>query len=243
MNNELDKMLKDWAINKSPDSDHLHDLSLKINEKISSNSNLNVGNIVVRKVLFLQKLLYAGIGAVAAIFIMLLVNAGDTVPSPVDSSYGQIVNSGKLFSCMQELFPDNLRWITESAGKINLGLETHNNVSSSAPLLIRISIVSRERGSKVWKPEWSSDITLRGEELIEIAPTRDDADIITLWVYSLNDGKLAVDTSIKLDTPVRFAVENTNIIKPGESTVLLSLTEEDVEYKVLQTITRLDKNA
>jgi len=245
MNNELDTMLKDWAINKSPDKDHLHDLSLKINKKISSNSNLNVENIVVRKVLFFQKLLYSGIGAAAAILILLLVNARDTVPPPplVDSSYGQIVNSGKLFSCIQELFPDNLRWISESAGKINLGLETHNNVNSSNPLLVRISIVSRERGSTVWQPEWSTDITLSDEELVEIAPIRDDDSIITLWVYSLKDGKFAVDTNIKLDTPVRFAVKNTNIIKPGDSTELISLTKEEIEYKVLQTITILDKNA
>ena len=236
-------MLKNWAATKSPDKDHLHDLSLKINEKISSNSNLNVENIVVTKVLFFQKLLYSGIGAAAAILIMLLINCRDTPSSQVDSSYAQIANGEKLFSYMQELFPDNLRWISESDGKINLGLETRDNANSSAPLLIKIFIVSRERGSKVWKSEWSTDITLRDEEIVEIAPTRDNDDIITLWVYSLDDGKLAVDTSIKLDGPVRFAVQNTNIVKPGDSTELMSLTEEGIEYKVLQTITRLDENA
>lgn len=248
MNNKLNIMLRQWADNKSIDDKHLLKLSTEINEKITNNNYIITETIVTPKVLLFHKLSYAGLGAIAAIFIMLLsLNIRDkAVTSPLGAiSLDQVVASKKLFEGMKELFPQNLHWVAESSEGVTLGIKTppSDMPDSSEPMHIIISVVSRQNNSKNWQPVWNANIIFRGGKLAEILPTHDSANKVDLWVYTLNDGKLAVDTNIKLDIPVRFAVKNSTIMEPGIAAELITLREENIEYKVFQTITPLENNA
>ncbi len=80
---------------------------------------------------------------------------------------------------------------------------------------------------------------LRGQDIVEVVPNRNSANKLALWVYPLNDGKIAVDGSISLDAPVRLSCKVDAVVQRGVPLELMSLKDGEIEYRVFQTVTDL----
>ena len=109
------------------------------------------------------------------------------------------------------------------------------------PAVVRLVVVSRRVGDVAWQPVWSTDVLLRGEEMVEVAAGRDSKDLLALWVYPLENGKVAVDTTLSLHTPVKISARSNTVVGRKEPNELVSVREGDAEYRVLQTVAILDK--
>lgn len=258
MSDKLDNVLQDWAARKKSPEEHLMEIASRIRTEAARERYCKETNSAV--VPFWSKLGYAGLGAVVTLIVSLfyihslapvrLPSSGNGSAAKLAAIPSDRVEIGmRLFDEMEKMFSDRLRWICDSNGDIGLGIETTSggiDVDSPA-MLVRLTVVVRRIGEKAWKSAWSTDVMLRGEEMVEIVPDREKDTTLALWVYPLADGKIAVDTSLSLEMPIRQAqgrpvqlasMVNT-VVEQGEPLEVASLRTGDMEYRVFQTVKAL----
>ena len=252
-NEELDRALKEWAVANKPASENTDDLIRRITLEARRVTYENrFSDAWSEPVTIWRKLSYASLGAVFAILVCAVFlrmplgpstqTAGkETSPAGMAGiSAEQLQSNSKLFSEMKRMFPDGLRWIAQSDGEVGLGIEEtrqDNTAAKSSPMMVKVTVLSRKTGETVWHQAWNADLILHGQDMVEIVPDRKLADNkLSLWVYPLDDGKLAVDSSISLRLPVTIASRLNAVVTPGEPTEMASLLLDGVEYRIFQTV-------
>lgn len=149
----------------------------------------------------------------------------------------KLAASQSLFNETQQMFAKRVRWITETDKDVDVQVEQADGApSDSAPVLMRLTVVSRKKGGQVWTSVWNSDVLIRGEDQVQIAPDRQAGNLLTAWVYPMADGKVMVDTNLELDLPVRIGSSMRNVVEQGVPMEMASLNTEDSEYRVFQTV-------
>ncbi len=250
MNNRLDKLLKEWVSQNEADGKHLKYLEKKITEE-AVRSRIQADS-ATEPFPFWQKMSYAACGAVAALIIVALyINLASTqeCPNPVDNhapaladvSRQKIESSRGLFNELDALFSDQLRWVWESNGNIGLGIESleEGDAEQAQPVLVKLTVLSRSRPRCAWQQSWNTYVMLRGEEMVEIVPDQGPKNKLALWVYPLEEGKLAVDTDISLNIPDTIALSTSTVAEPGKPVSIASFNTSDREYKIYQTVLAL----
>jgi len=251
MNEELDNLLADWAKRNSPGEDRLAELSQRISREALRQSRVQPRTEPAR-VLWGARLAWFAAGAVVGILVCAacafwLLGARGTPPDAAaalafaDISADQLRVDRRLFDEMENLFSDRLRWVAESDGDVGVGVEAiHGGVGAeSTPAHVRLAVVSRRAGDVAWTPVWRSDVLLRSEEVVEVAPGGDPRSRVALWVYPLSDGRITVDLSLHLAGALCVQVDVDEVYAPGRPAEVLSVRSGDAEYRVLQTVSLL----
>lgn len=249
MNDKLGNMLHDWAAKRASAEEHLRELADRIRTEAAREKCKKTSLVIIP---FWSKFGYACLGAVVTLIVSLFYIhslAPVRLPSSGNGSAANLaVISGKqieterrLFGEMKRLFSDRLRWISESNGDMGIGVESlpGGSPEDSLPMLVRLMVVSRKSGESTWRPVWNTDVLLHGEEIVEVVSNRESDNRLTLWVYPLADGKVAVDTSLSLEMPVRLSSRMNMVVQPGQPCEIVSLRSADTEYRVFQTVTAL----
>ena len=156
----------------------------------------------------------------------------------------EIADGRRLFQEFEELFADDLRHIVNTDTDVRLAVwpVSGGPITHLTPLLIRVLVVERNRGEASWHELMKVDLLTRSQELVEAVPEPKSDNRLFLWAYFLPDGKVAVDSSIRLAAPIRASVDVTNVLTPGEPARVFSLETEDAEYRVFQVVVPLAKH-
>lgn len=249
MNDKLDDLLKQWANAGSAGAEHLHNLSRRISTEASHRRQPAV--LVAQPAP--GRLLYLGLGAAAALLIVFgsrlvsnrhATEVGNGGESLATISAGEMQGIRKLYGETERMFADQLRYISQSNGDIGMGVETipGGAVEDARPVLARIVVVSRGPGESQWKRVWSSDVLLRGEELVEVEPNPGTDNRVALWVHTVSKGQVAVDTRLLLKIPVVVSSSASVIQSQGESESIAAFLRDGTEYRVYQAVRALDGN-
>jgi hypothetical protein len=238
--------LRQWADRKKAGTEHLASLQRRIaTDAARCHAAANEDEPVV--VPFWSKLAYAGLGAAvtAVVFLAGLQHLAKQPATLADDTIHlgsitprQLENSRKFFTEMERLFPLELRWVAQSDGQVALGVESvpDTPVSDSKPVAVRVLVLSRKAGDTAWRQAWNADLIVRGQDRVEVVPDRLADNKLTLWIYPLEDGKLAVDTQVDLHLPVTLATRLDTVVIPGQPWEVASMTIDGTEYRVLQTV-------
>lgn len=242
MKNRIDEMLANWARSNTPPDSHLENLGDRIVTEAAkarwAQEPLTVFPLAAR-------FAYAALGAAAAfVACILYVNLVRPQSSPTGDgsilariSTRQIEADSRLFAELERMFPSQLRWVSRSNGDIGLGVESEiGGETAASPLLVRIVVVSKRAGEKIWKPVWQTDTVVRSQEMVEVVPNRKTGDKLVLWVYPLSDGNLAVDTGLSLCSPFALTSRTSSVAKPGAPSEIVNLKMDGAEYRVYQTV-------
>lgn len=252
MSTNLDHELKEWAKRRQPGQDLLDGLASRVVTEAARHryQGRESGHTVRGGVWF--KLGYAMAGAAGAVLVCALWfgllktsvpagNGGDLarLTSPTEA---QMDAARKLFAETTRLFPQQLRWIAQSNGEIGLGVESDpNRKGSTEPaLFVRLVMVKRSVGETRWTQAWTTDVVLRGEELVEVEPRRKMNDKLALWVYPLDNGKVAVNTAVVMVHPLPMNKRTDVVVGMGEPSEIASSRQGNEEFKLLQIVERLD---
>ena len=250
-NNEVNNILQKWAEENGAGDVHLERLQGRIVDRVR-HIDLDAESSVSVFVPFMFKAGYASFGAVVALVTVVLCNAFLVRPS-VDVERqdfalalasipdDQLMTCNKLFKEMDRMFPDRLRWISDSDGRVGLGVDSiQGGVNSDVEtLMVRISVVSRTGNKEPWRKVWNGDVLVRGEEMVDVAFGDNASSRLAMWVYPLADGKLVVDASINIEAPVCVSSEVNAVVQNGVPMQLMSIRDGEVEYRVFQTISGL----
>ena len=249
MKQELDNRLREWSQRHTPGAEHLAQMASRIVETAVRNRYQDSQVRAAHRISLGVKFGYALAGAVLAIVGFMVctaryqpsVSAGPSAPGLaqlVTPTASQLETIGRLFQETARLFPRQLRWITQSNGDVALGVESDESspVPDTQPMLVRLVMVKRAVGEKEWIRAWSTDVVLRGEDLVEVTPSRQWNNKLTMWVYPLDNGKVAVDTSITLVKPSVVSARIDTVVALGESVEVAHVVNGHEEMKVFQII-------
>lgn len=257
MKNDPDAILARWAAARSATPEHLDTLTRRItNEARRRRLESVVGAYERQPVSLWGKLAYSGLGAAvtAAVFLLVLGWPNLSPKAVRDPDHGvdlagisimQLAANRQLFGEMQRLFSDGLRWVAQSDGDVGIGVEDAPRQNSSAkavPMLVKVTVLSRKSGEQGWHQAWSADMLVHGQDLVEVVLDRRSDNKLTLWVYPLDDGKLAVDTSVSLQLPVPLVSRINAVVARGQPAEIATLHSGDTEYRVFQTVEFVNPN-
>lgn len=258
---KLDKLLKQWATAHATSEEHARKLADRIVDELTADGSPVLDPAVDRRVPIprCRRLAYAALGIAAALLIAATVSFLSRWPSVPDevvshgedtsstvASIGQseLQASARLFHEMEMLFADDLRWVADTDNEVRLGIcpVSSGPVAGATPLLVRVLVVQRNSGEAAWRKVMETDVLTRSQELVEMIPDPRLDNRLLLWAYVVPDGKVAVDSSIRLTTPIRASVDVTNVLTPGKPANVFSLQTEDAEYRIFQVVTPLPKH-
>jgi len=243
----VDSKLKNWAAGHQAPQAHLDALAARTVTEAARRRFVSVEPVRTGSQ-FLARLGYAATGAIVAGFVLVFgfqsgaprMAGGEfcaasrlAAPTP-----GQVSTIAHLYAETARLFPQRLRWIAQSNGDVGLGVEASEEswIADTPPMLVRLVVVSRTGKDAAWRPVWSTDVVVRGEDLAEIAPNRNSSNKLALWVYPLQNGKVAVDTVVELDKPLRLASRQSAVVTAGEPAQVATMRLGDTEYRLFQTV-------
>lgn len=150
----------------------------------------------------------------------------------------QLTARAVLLKEMENVFPDQLRWVAESEDKVSVGLlsEARPAWRETAPIAIRVVVVSRKTSNQDWTPVWTVDVVTRGEEVVALTPQCSGVGKLLLWTYLMPDDMVAVDGSIALPDPSPVHCSFSGIQQEGTTKAVLWVQADHVEYRVFQTV-------
>jgi len=247
MTDKLDSLLKDWSSHMAAGDKALAGLEQRI--ALGMREARHGASAALQETPAFSpwgRLAWFALGAatafaIALAFVRLPAAANNAdIPALVRSS-GSV---HRLFNEVNRMFAGNLKWIAQSDGAVELGISPDKDDSTrdGEPFAVHIAVVSRAEGEGPWKKVWESDILTRSEQAIDIALNRKRDDRIGLWIYPVQDGRLAVDSRVSLNAPVKICSESSDIVDDGKPTVIAVVTIGSREYRVYQTVTRLRAN-
>jgi hypothetical protein len=246
---QLNDMLRQWAHNQEPSDECFTQLQKRITagavEWRYAERKTEQRRFLPMPVF--SRLSYAVLGAVLAAVIAGYLSArfGGSNGSELKTAAGlavispqRIVTAQSLYNETSQLFDANVRWVVDSGQDMDIQIDAvpAGAAQKHSPVLMRMTVVSRKKGEKTWKSVWNSDVMIRGEDQVNVAPDRQAGNLLTAWVYPLEDGKVMVNSSLKLDVPVRIGSSINNIVEQNVPTQVALLKTEDSEYRVFQTV-------
>jgi len=252
MKTDIDGLLKDWSARHSPKQEYLDQIAGRIAVDAARQRYLRHSAPFATGISLWGKLAYGAVGACVAVLVMVIGvgyfnavvarNSGASLAALALPSATQRGSLQELFAETSRLFPNQLRWIVQSNGDVALGVESEGTgQGSNAPaMLVRLVLVKRTAGETTWKQAWTTDVVMRGEDRVEISPNRKEHNKLTLWLYPLENGKVAVDTSIAIDQPLRVSGRLDTVIGIGEPAEVAAYNKGGDEYKLLQTVEPLN---
>jgi len=131
------------------------------------------------------------------------INLGSITPR-------QLEDSRRFFGEMERLFPRELRWVAQSDGQVALGSNPSltSRPPTPSPLRSGARAVAQDRRHNL-APGMERGPRCAGQDRVEVVPDRGAENRLTLWIYPLEDGKVAVDTQVDLRLPVTLAPGST----------------------------------
>ena len=257
MNHPIDEQLQRWNAEQVEDESRLAEIKGRIMEALPSvmAEPTVLGTESVRRTgghpMLVVRFGYAALGAAACLIIMLAVSrfavpdvlngtgAMASVRDMVALPEARVAAGCRLFKELETLFNGDLQWVAESNGEIAMGVGESPEASDGDPVLVRLTVMQRVSESADWTSAWQSDVVVRAQEAVDIVPRGEGASRLTLWVYPMNDGKIAVDTALALTAPATFRVNETIVAKPMVPVQVGEGTENGIEYRLYQTVVPL----
>lgn len=252
MKTDIDGLLKDWSARHSRGQEHLDHIAGRIAVDVARQRSIALPAPVATGIPLWGKLAYGGLGACLAILVMAggawyfktpaTPGTGTSLAALALPSASQRGSLQQLFAETSRLFPSQLRWIVQSNGEVALGVDSEGTgQDSNAPaMLVRLVLVKRAAGETTWKQAWTTDVVMRGEDRVEIAPNRKGHNKVTLWLFPVENGKVAVDTSIAIDHPLRVSGRIDTVIGMGVPAEVAACRKNGADYKLLQTVEPLN---
>lgn len=246
-NTNLDRMLKDWAEARAPACDRMDRLYCRIRHGIIARRYEQELEKAPARIGLLPRLAYVALGSAVTLVLAALwffhvhpANNGDATRFAAISAQRAAAGE-KLFAEMERLFAQDLRWVTESNGDMEVGVGALPGGAGrqNVPALVRLTVVARAEGQKTWRPIWNTDVIVRGEDRVEISPNRKADNRLALWVCPLDDGKVAVESVISLNAPVKAGGRLGTVVAQGVPTEVMAVRSGGTEYRVFQTTTML----
>lgn len=253
----LKSVLREWAARQAPTADQMKQLATRITRAVhqepSPARNTEHSRIILLPVW--GRFAYTALGAAAAVVLLLGIfrlnlrepatGEGDALAADGNDLSEKVAQEKlTLFREVNAMFGQRVRGVVEAGNNMVIdvaGDRTAEQLNAAPIIVVQIQMMTRRTGSAKWTPVWSTDIMARGEELVEKSSDSKDGNKILVWAYPLEDGTIAVDSTLDMIAPLKVKWTGNNVLTPGKSVRVQSATTDSQEYQILQTARILGK--
>jgi hypothetical protein len=250
---DLDQLLRQWAVRHGAEGPDAQRLAQRVVDALDRPGGSDeVGVDAPRPGATLRtRLLWAVLGAAATLAVVSLWlgvlrrsprHEEVAVEGPrIEILQPQIEANSRLFAETGRLFGPDLRWIAETDGEVELGLQpvAGTPLAASPVLWIRVLVVRRAVGGSSWQTLLTADVLTRNEQYVEARADHGGGGRLALWGYVLPDGNVAVDSRLRLTAPTRLSADVSSVFAPGKPVQILAVATDEGETRVFQVVTLL----
>lgn len=261
---QLDKLLRGWADRHATDPQSLDRIHGAIRQAMDNDGgpSLTESTIAAAPRRRPHRALWLSIAAVAAMLLVILSSTSlplfspkrtqIALPNPPEDNGDvqaaitpeQLAHETKLFAELDRMFGRQLRWIAESDGSIEMGIEpdatTATQPANSNPVTIRFTVAKRGQGERDWSVIWTVNLVARNEQLVQLQPAKANSPSLLVWAFTLPDGKIACDAELSFGGSDGLHVSASELQSAGDVREVASAEEGGVEYRVYQAVQLLD---
>ena len=218
----LDRLLSQWGENQSPNESDLTRMSSKIIQSLDQHPNpteqpqpLILANSDSQWPAVRPAVAWFALGAAAVVLLALGYNwlapsvAGPSkiakqITLPPAFSWlqdDQLRNKALVLNELESLFDHKLNWFTDSADKVQFGIEgqsSRSDANAISPQVIAVRLVVERRpvGRSDWTIAWAIDVVAKNEAVVRLTSDSADDAKFAMWAYVLPDGEIVVDTDL-----------------------------------------------
>jgi hypothetical protein len=252
---ELTELLRAWADAQSPTAEEKQRLHARVTAALSGASSLAgvPPELPPHRSAAWGRVVWFALGAAAVLAAVLIWPRGEGGRSALPPAAvaddpqafamlpaADLAQKAALLAEVQRLFADHLAWIAENGREVRIGTAADDEKAApGASVVVRVVVVARKRGTDAWTPVWKTDAVIRGEQVVELAPTNDRDGRLQLWAYPLADGTIAVDADLRFAGALPVQFDYSGLQKAGVPSHAFSAKGPDAEYRVYQTVALL----
>ncbi len=212
----LDRLLSQWAENQSPNASDLARISSKIIQSLDQHPNRTEQPLILANSdSRWPAVAWFALGAAAVALLALGYNwlapsvegpskiAKQTTLPPAFSWLrdDQLRNKALVLNELESLFDHKLNWFTDSADKVQVGIEGRSSRSDAKAILphaiaVRVVVERRPVGRSDWTIAWTIDVVAKNEEVVRLNSDSADDAKFAMWAYVLPDGEIVLDTDL-----------------------------------------------
>ena len=254
---QLKTVLKDWSVHQAPTAERMEQLTTQITRAVHQEPSPARGTERARFILLpvWGRFAYAALGAAAAVVLLLGIfrfdlrgtagSEGDVFAADGNGLTDKVAQEKlTLFREVNAMFGQRVRGVVEAGNNMMIdvaGDRTEAQLNAAPIIVVQMKMVTRQAGSTKWTPVWSTDIITRGEELVEKSSDSKDGNKMLVWAYPLEDGTIAVDSTLDMIAPLKVKWTGSSVLTPGKSVRVQSATAGSQEYQILQSARVLGK--
>ncbi len=252
---KLDNLLQAWARQRAADASTLHRLRTQI---LAEAERHTCGSGRGREARQPLRLSPTWLVAAASLLVALglgyagfrlgsqdppdsIAPATDTaVPAFAQLDPPAMHTAATLLAELERIFDQRLQWVAETSGQVRLGIaEPGSHVGGQPTVLVRITVVQRDPARATFQLLWSAQVVGGDQQLVRLGNGPGgaaDEPRWQVWAYALPDGRIMVDSELRLPGPVRLHVACGGVQDSGVPTKVYAGRQGDGEFEVYQTV-------
>ncbi len=256
--NQLDRLLEDWADKSAVSKDNLAALQQKVVEQLAEGSANALE--LARPSMASRRFVAAGLATAAVLLVSIgvwryslwqpttgnpsqiasLINGDDSVGSFEAYWPKHLVRQQRLLAEYQDVFGQGLAWVAETDQSCDVGLAASGakEVAPSEYIAIQLWLVARNKQDGQSEVHTVSVLVGR-EELVEI-PAAAGGGQLVIWAYPVDEGMISIDFRYQPSSVVGAEIDGSNLQRVGRVTNIHSFERDGVEYRLYQTADLLD---
>ena len=183
---------------------------------------------------------------------------GTFVTAPFDEGLALAIETSSqqrqqtLLDRYQEVFGDDVQWVSELDGDVNIRLSRSSSLrdqqalgsaKKSVFLSIRLVLVSLDHSAdqRQWQVVRDVNLLTEQEQRVDFTAQQTGSDF-SIWACPVDRDLVSIDLDCQLAAPLEIKVTTSELQKTGETAEIFSTTLDGVEYRLYQTAVRLDQS-
>ena len=148
-----------------------------------------------------------------------------------------------LLSELEWMFDQRLQWVAETSGQVRLRIaEPGEHVGGQPTVLVRITVVQRDAARATSQVLWTAQVVGGDQQLVRLGngpAGATDEPRLQVWAFALPDGRIMVDSELRLAGPVPLHVASGGVQDSGVPTKVYAGRQGGGEFEVYQTVALL----
>jgi hypothetical protein len=266
---QLDRLLKDWANRTASGAEDLEVLQTRIDEARDADTPPGV-ELAIQRSLHGRWRIVACVTAAAAVLVVAVAlrqhvvpdgavgsgmkpisNAAMQYPNPLPLNTWTIDQHAELLAKFREVFGDDLTWIVQEGGQISVGLQETRSAKRAAngefvtvQLMLWARPINNDGREQFWRQLESFNIVTGSEELVEAHMNEDGKMQLRVWAFPVDDDLISIDVQYQTADLSGVIIESSSLQPAGRDNyrIILSFEKDGMEYRLYQIADLLHEN-